>query len=80
MLDGLRELDVQVPHDISVVGFDNWEVMVEGARPLLTTVDPHLESLGREAATRLLSAIQGDEPLEGGVITRGCELIIRDSA
>ncbi len=80
VLDGLRELEVNVPHDIAVVGFDNWEVMVEGARPLLTTVDPHLESLGRDAATRLLAAIQGDEPLKGGVVSRACELIIRDSA
>ena len=80
VLDGLRELDVQVPGDIAVVGFDNWDVMVQGARPLLTTVDPHLESLGREAATQLLAAIQGDQPLQGGIITRPCELVIRDSA
>ena len=80
VLDGLRELEVQVPGDIAVVGFDNWEVMVQGARPLLTTVDPHLESLGREAGTRLLAAIEGDEALDQGVITRGCELVIRDSA
>ena len=80
VLDGLREHDVHVPDDIAVVGFDNWDVMVQGARPLLTTVDPHLESLGREAATRLLAAIQGDQPIEGGMVTRPCELVIRDSA
>lgn len=80
VLDGLRELDVQVPGDIAVVGFDNWDIMVNGSRPGLTTVDPHLESLGREAATRLLAAIQGGEPPEGAIVSRPCELIIRESA
>jgi LacI family transcriptional regulator len=77
--DGLREAGVAVPDEVSVVGFDNWDVMVSAARPPLTTVDPRLVRLGRLSASRLLTAIDGGE-LGHGVVAQPCELVLRDSS
>ena len=77
--DGLREAGVQVPDEVSVVGFDNWPVMVEASRPPLTTVDPNLTRLGQESASLLLAAIDGGE-LGTGVVLRPCELVLRESS
>lgn len=79
LTDGLREVGVRVPQDVSVVGFDNWDVMVEAARPPLTTIDPKLVRLGRLSASRLLTAIDGAE-LGRGVVAQPCELVIRESS
>lgn len=57
--DGLREGGRNVPHDIAVIGTDNWEIIATGARPPLTTVDTSLTEVGRIAAERLLDAIAG---------------------
>lgn len=77
--DGLREAGVTVPGDVSIVGFDNWDVMVEASRPPLTTIDPNLAQLGRAAANRLLVAIDGGE-LGSGVVLRPCDLVLRESS
>src|SRR3984885_9923711 len=34
-VDALREMGLAVPDDVAVIGFDNWDVMVEAARPAL---------------------------------------------
>ena len=77
VVDALRERGVAVPSDVSVVGFDNWEVMAGAARPPLTTIDMNLEEMGRETG-RLLMELIGGKPLHG---TRRlpCSLVIRDS-
>jgi LacI family transcriptional regulator len=77
--DGLREAGASVPGQVAVVGFDNWDVMVEAARPPLTTIDPNLTSLGRLAASRLMSAIDGAE-LGHGVVLQPCDLVLRQSS
>ncbi|CAA9337847.1 MAG: hypothetical protein AVDCRST_MAG61-3250 [uncultured Friedmanniella sp.] len=77
--DGLREADAEVPGQVAIVGFDNWDVMVEAARPPLTTVDPNLTTLGRLAATRLMDAIDGRD-LPSGVHLQPCDLILRQSS
>jgi LacI family transcriptional regulator len=64
VIDGLRERGHRVPDDVAVVGFDNWDVMVSGRRPLLTSVDPNLQTVGRVAAEYLLAAIDG-RPSQG---------------
>lgn len=77
-LDSLREAGLRVPEDVGVVGVDNWNVMIEGARPALTTIDLNLNELGRLAASALLRAFDG-EPLGAGIHKAPCDLIIRDS-
>jgi LacI family transcriptional regulator len=76
-LDALRELGLAAPTDVAVVGFDNWEVMVEAAQPPLTSVDMNLDALGREAGASLLEMMAGRSL--AGVRRLPCSLAIRDS-
>ena len=50
VIDGLRDVGRRVPDDVAVVGFDDWDVMVTGRRPMLTSIDPNLSTVGRVAA------------------------------
>jgi LacI family transcriptional regulator len=76
--DALREAGTRVPDDVALVGFDNWDVMAEGCRPPLTTIDPDLKGLGRTAAGKLLEAIETGS-VEPGRILHPCNLVIRQS-
>ncbi|HEY3010045.1 MAG TPA: LacI family DNA-binding transcriptional regulator [Micromonosporaceae bacterium] len=76
--DALREAGRRVPEEVGLVGVDNWEVMAEGCRPPLTTIDLNLTELGHAAATKLLRAIEG-HPLEKGVQLMPCRLVTRHS-
>jgi LacI family transcriptional regulator, galactose operon repressor len=76
-IDALREMGLAVPDDVAVVGFDNWDVMVEAARPPLTSVDMNLDALGREAGASLMEMMAG-RALRG-VRRLPCSLVIRDS-
>ena len=76
-VDALREMGLGVPGEVAVVGFDNWSVMAEAARPALTSVDMNLEALGREAGASLME-MMGGRALKG-VRRLPCSLVIRDS-
>ena len=76
-VDALREIGLAVPADVAVVGFDNWDVMAEAARPPLTSVDMNLAALGREAGACLIDMIGGRSI--AGVRRLPCSLIVRDS-
>jgi LacI family transcriptional regulator len=76
-VDALRDMGLAVPTDVAVVGFDNWDVMTESARPPLTSVDMNLEALGSEAGALLLEMMAG-RALKG-VRRLPCSLVIRDS-
>ena len=77
VIDGLRETGRQVPDDVAVVGFDNWDVMVAGRRPMLTSIDPDLHAVGRVAAEQLLLAIDGRA--RQGVHLVAPRLVVRES-
>jgi LacI family transcriptional regulator len=77
-LDTLRDSDRDVPGDIAVMGFDNWELFVAGSRPHLTSVDMNLEALGRAAARRLFEAIEGNHAR--GVERLPCRVVVRETA
>jgi LacI family transcriptional regulator len=77
-IDGLTRAGVRVPDEVGVVGVDNWDVMVEGSDPPLTTVDLNLGELGHLAAKALLRAFDG-APLVPGVHKAPCDLVIRQS-
>jgi LacI family transcriptional regulator len=76
--DALRAAGRRVPDDIALVGFDNWDPMVRGSDPPLSSVDMCLEDVGRAAAEDLLAAI-GGEPARG-VRTVPCRLVVRESS
>jgi DNA-binding LacI/PurR family transcriptional regulator len=57
-LDAIHEAGLQVPQDISVVGYDDtWYATV--TRPQLTSVKMHVHDLGREAANMLVAHLDG---------------------
>jgi LacI family transcriptional regulator len=76
--DAVRESGRGVPDDVALVGFDNWEPMVLGAQPPLTSVDMCLEEVGRVAAELLLAAMAG-EPARGTRTVPG-RLVVRESS
>ena len=77
LADSLRERGIAVPESVSIVGFDNWEIVAGATRPPLTTVDMNLKELGREAGRRLIDLIDGVRLT--GVRRLPCSLIIRES-
>jgi LacI family transcriptional regulator len=79
VIDALRERGVGVPGDVSVVGFDNWEIVAAQTRPPLTTVDMNLRELGRQAGLQLMRQING-EAFEPGLTRLPCGLIVRQSS
>lgn len=76
--DALRERGVDLPRDVSIVGFDNWEIVAENTRPALTTVDMNLKELGRQAGLALVRLINGEE-VRRGLWKLPCSLVIRNS-
>lgn len=60
LIDGLRGLGVQVPEDLSVIGYDNMEV---GAfvSPGLTSIDAQPDALVKQATELLLQRIRGSQ-------------------
>jgi LacI family transcriptional regulator, galactose operon repressor len=72
-----RSLDVSVPGDISIIGFDN---IPESAltEPPLTTIDQSIQQMGREAVRLLVALIDGtaDGPRQVTLPTR---LVVRQS-
>lgn len=78
VIDALHSEGLSVPSQVSVVGFDNWEVLATESRPPLTTIDMNLQQLGRIAARRLFSAIAGEA--KSGLETLSCRLVPRESS
>jgi LacI family transcriptional regulator len=76
-IDVARELGMAVPHDLSVVGFDNIPESVLCSPPL-TTVEQPIRRMGHEAIAMLIRLIRG-EPPAGTHVTLATELIVRQS-
>ncbi|OQP87486.1 LacI family transcriptional regulator [Rhizobium rhizosphaerae] len=78
VVDALRERGLKVPQDVSIIGFDNWEIVAAQMRPPLTTVDMELKELGRQAGLTVLALAEG-QVVEPGVRTLPCRLVVRES-
>jgi LacI family transcriptional regulator len=78
VIDALRERGIRVPQDVSVVGFDNWEIVAAQTRPPLTTVDMELKELGRQAGLTVLALAEG-RSVEPGIRKLPCRLVVRQS-
>ncbi|QOT21347.1 LacI family DNA-binding transcriptional regulator [Paenarthrobacter sp. YJN-D] len=76
------ELGLSIPMDLSVVGFDDQELIAANLYPGLTTVAlPHYE-MGAWATDHLIDAIEGKEDLSLMALhptVLGCPLVRRDS-
>lgn len=59
VLDTARDFGRDVPGDLAVIGYDDWELLTENARPALTSINANLQQLGRQAAQRVFDAIDG---------------------
>lgn len=71
------ELGLRVPHDLSVVGFDNVPESAL-ARPPLTTIEQNIQSMGFHAVQMLLKLVAGEE-LDPVHLTLPTSLVVRDS-
>ena len=73
--EALKSLGLRIPEDVSVIGFDNQEVIAEQLYPRLTTVALPHEEMGRWAINQLLSSKVANPRKE----LISCPLIKRDS-
>lgn len=74
----LAALNVSVPDDVAVVGFDNTPVAPMLPTPL-TTIRQPTQSLAKTALRLMLDRIESPDAPERHVLT-GCELIVRKSS
>lgn len=76
LMHGLIAAGLNVPRDISVMGFDNIE-MAAYCSPGLTTIRQHRARLGRRAAELLLAQMKGQTVTDH--VTLGVDLVVRGS-
>lgn len=77
-LNAVREKGLQIPRNISIIGWDDFEAASHFRMPL-TVVDQPASAMGTMAAEHLLQLMSGetsDQPLE---ILLRCSLILRES-
>ena len=77
-LDAARELNLRVPHDLSVVGWDD-SPSAQTSDPSLTTVRQSLHDQGRTCARLLLAATRDEIADDDLVHLAPWELVTRDS-
>lgn len=81
VIRALQDADLQVPNDVSVVGFDDNPV-ARRMRPALTTVRQDVEAKGRAAVSALILAMKRaktDQASRGRHLVLPTELVVRES-
>ncbi|MDQ0252947.1 LacI family transcriptional regulator [Evansella vedderi] len=73
-----QEFDVQIPKELSVVGFDNLSFN-ELLTPKLTTIDQNVSNMGKVAAKLLLKKLGSGGGMQNKSIYLDPKLIIRES-
>jgi LacI family transcriptional regulator len=74
-----KELNLRIPEDLSIVGFDDLEMISAGLRPGLTTVRlPHLE-MGKLAVKRLIQRCESEDELSREKQEILCTMVSRQS-
>ena len=76
--DFIKQLKLQIPQDIGVVGFDDIFVS-QYLNPPLTTVHVNIDEVGKRAAELLLNKIQSSNNIPASVVHIPTELILRES-
>jgi LacI family transcriptional regulator len=77
--DALKEKGLRIPDDISVVGFDDQELLAAHARPPLTTVQIPYFEMGSWAVDRLIDAEGNGKSPVAQSVTLQCPLVLRAS-
>jgi LacI family transcriptional regulator len=77
ILNACGMLEIKVPKEISIVGFDNI-ILSEMTRIKLTTVDQNMKTIGSVAAENIIKLIENDK-LEFKTVIIDTELVIRES-
>lgn len=77
VLRGLQQRGLEVPRDVSLVGFDN-SYLCEYLHPPLTSVNIPRDRLGKMVVECLVSNVERKEP--GRELLLGTDLIVRESA
>lgn len=70
------QLGLRVPHDISIVGFDDFQAVSNVVQPSLTTMALPYQAMGRRAVEVLLRLLAGDKPA-APLDSQPCELVER---
>jgi DNA-binding LacI/PurR family transcriptional regulator len=80
-IQAIEDKGMSVPHDISVVGFDD-NPIARRTRPALTTVRQDVDAKGRTAVRALTTALHGAKSKPAGRakhVVLDTELVVRDS-
>lgn len=77
-IKALREFDVRIPRDLSIIGFDNLP-MSATMDPPLTTIDVSKRKIGNLAITVLAEQIRSQASGPAVKILVGAELVLRES-
>lgn len=76
--DYIKQINLKIPQDVGVVGFDDIFVS-QYLNPPLTTVHVNIEEVGRRAAELLLKKMQTTNNIPASVVHIPTELILRES-
>ncbi len=76
-VDAASQQSLEVPRDLSVIGFDNREIS-RFHHPRLTTIEPPYHAMGSLAADILLQLLEGEQPQERRFLL-DCTFIPRES-
>ncbi|MDD2630747.1 MAG: LacI family DNA-binding transcriptional regulator [Limnochordia bacterium] len=77
VMDAVREYGLEIPHDVSIVGYDDVPVAI-AARPALTTVKLPNYDMGYAACNLLIDKIERSSK-DDSTHKYDCKLVIRDS-
>ena len=77
VIEAARELDLRVPTDVSVVGFDDTK-LAQWSTPQLTTVSQQLTDIARVALHMMGRMIEGQEP-DSPHVQLATKLVVRSS-
>jgi LacI family transcriptional regulator len=79
VLNAIRETDLRVPDDFSILGVDNDELICDMASPTLSSIDHNAKQAGFDAAVVLSNWIESGERPAGNIISAPGTIITRGS-
>jgi LacI family gluconate utilization system Gnt-I transcriptional repressor len=69
---------LRVPQDIAIAGFGDYEIS-SICHPRMTTINVDCYGIGKQAAVRLLDALQNDDERAGDITLTGYRVVLRES-